>query len=359
MPEQQPDRPFLVLVLLVTVAFLAVILPFFGAVLWAVVAALLFSPLNDRLRARLNGRSTLAAVLTLLVLIGIVIIPALVIGALLIDQAAGLYAQLRAGEIDIASYFARVQHALPGWAATMLERSGLGDIEAVRNKVAAAAASSFQDIAGRALSIGQSAFSFLLALGVMLYLTFFLLRDGRDLAARFETALPLRHRQRRALIDTFAVVVRATVKGSLVVAVLQGAIGGIVFALLGIDGALLWGVTMAFFSLLPAIGSGIVWVPVALYLLVSGAIADGLILTFCGVFVIGMVDNVVRPILVGRDTKMPDYLIFITTLGGLSLFGFNGLVIGPVIAAMFLTVWQIYTRMDGETASQDGGLSGE
>jgi predicted PurR-regulated permease PerM len=156
---------------------------------------------------------------------------------------------------------------------------------------------------------------------------------------------------RRALMRQFVIVIRATIKGSIVVAILQGLIGGLVFGALGISGALLWGVMMGFFSLLPAVGTGLIWAPVAIYLLATGAIWKGLILIFCGMFVIGMVDNLLRPILVGRDTRIPDYVVLITTLGGLQLFGFNGIVIGPVIAALFIATWQIVIR----TRSNEAG----
>ena len=140
----------------------------------------------------------------------------------------------------------------------------------------------------------------------------------------------------------FTVVIRATIKGNMVVAMLQGALGGLMLWFLGIGGALLWAVVMAFLSLLPAVGAGLVWVPVAIYLLATGAIWQGVVLIAFGVFVIGMVDNVLRPILVGKDTKMPDYVVLISTLGGIAMFGLNGFIIGPVIAAMFIAVWDIF-----------------
>jgi predicted PurR-regulated permease PerM len=185
----------------------------------------------------------------------------------------------------------------------------------------------------------------------MLYLTFFLLRDEAALQHQLETGVPIRTHQWRALVERFVAVVRATMKGSIVVGIVQGAIGGLVFAALGIHAPLLWGVLMAFLSLLPAIGTGLVWVPVAAYLLVSGAVVKGLILIFCGLFVIGLVDNLLRPILVGREARMPDYIVLISTLGGIEVFGFSGFVIGPVIAAMFMAVWTIFaeTRRRHET----------
>jgi len=129
------------------------------------------------------------------------------------------------------------------------------------------------------------------------------------------------------------------------VAAAQGALGGLIFWILGIQGPVLWGVVMAFLSLLPAVGAGLIWAPVAIYFLATGDMGKGLILIAYGVLVIGLVDNVLRPLLVGKDTKMPDYIVLISTLGGMALFGLTGFVIGPVIAALFMAIWDMFTRM--------------
>ncbi|MDB5763612.1 MAG: family transporter [Herminiimonas sp.] len=169
------------------------------------------------------------------------------------------------------------------------------------------------------------------------------MRDGASLAARIKQAIPLSPEQKRYLFTKFITVIRATVKGNIVVAALQGTLGGLIFWILGIQGALLWGVLMAFLSLLPAIGAGLVWGPVAIYFLLTGAIWQSLVLIAFGVFVIGLVDNILRPILVGKDTQMPDYVVLISALGGMALFGLNGFVIGPVIAALFIATWDLFS----------------
>lgn len=338
------DLSVAVFVLAVSVAFAWIVQPLFGAILWGVIAAILFAPINDRFLRAMPKRSNLAASLTLLVIMSVVILPALLLFAFLLQELAGLYARMQSGRIDPGTYFLQLQGHLPQWLKSLLAGFGLNDFPAVRAKLTAGIAASFQTLTARAFSIGQSAFGFVIALGVMLYLTFFLLRDGRQVAARLESAIPLAPEQRTVLLAKFAAVVRATIKGSLVVAVIQGVIGGFVFWVLGIHSALLWGVLMAFLSLLPAIGTGIVWVPVAIYLLVTGAVWEGIILILCGLFVIGLVDNFLRPILVGRDARLPDYIVLISTLGGLQVLGFNGLVIGPVVAALFIAAWDIFTR---------------
>lgn len=344
-PVRRPeDTTFLFLVLAVSLAFAWVMLPLFGAVLWGVIAAMLFAPLYERLLRKMPGRRNLAALVTLLVIMALVILPAIILAAFLLQEVITVYALLQSGQIDPGAYFLRFQAHLPDWLKEALKSLGLNDLKAVQARLTASIGESFQSLAAKAFSIGQSALGFVFALGVMLYLTYFLLRDGKALTAQIEQAIPIDPARRATLFATFAAVIRATIKGSIIVAIVQGAIGGVVFWALGIHAALLWGVLMGFLSLLPAVGTGLIWVPVALYLLVTGAIWQGIVLVLCGIFVIGMVDNVLRPILVGRETRIPDYLVLITTLGGLEAMGFNGLVIGPVIAALFIAVWDMSPR---------------
>lgn len=339
------DGFFLAIVILVTIAFAMVLEPFFAAVLWGVIAAILFWPVNQKLLKMMPQRKNSASIITLLLIIAIVIIPTILLALALVQEATLIYGQIQSGKIDFARMFSQFYSSMPGFAKSAMRRMGLTNFDALRQTVSNGINNSFRTIAGQAFQVGQSAFSFIIALGVMLYLTYFLLRDGDVLSKRFANAAPLRPLQREALINRFVVVIRATVKGTIIVAIVQGFIGGLVFWALGIQGALLWGVLMGVFSLLPAIGSAIVWFPVSLYLFATGDVMSGAILIFCGAVVIGMVDNLLRPLLVGRDTRIPDYVVLISTLGGIELFGFNGIVIGPVIAAIFISTWNIFTTM--------------
>lgn len=328
---------------IVSLAFGWIMLPFAGAILWAVVGAILFEPVVRRIDAEWPGHPNLSALAGLLAIILVVLIPAALLTSLLVQEASGIYAQFRSGQIDFGRYFQQVRDALPDWANGLLGRMGVTDFDAARAKLNAALSARVQLIASNAVTLGQGAFGFLVAMGVMLYLTFFLLRDGKALGRRVEEALPLAPTDRRKLATKFITVIRATVKGSLIVALVQGLIGGIVLSILGVNGAALWGAAMGFMSLLPAVGSGLIWLPIAIYLIATGALWQGIVLILCGVFIIGMVDNVLRPILVGRDVKMPDWLVLLSTLGGLEVFGFNGFIVGPVIAALFMAAWTIYT----------------
>lgn len=337
------ERSFLVLLVVASLLFAAVVLPFSGAILWALVAAMLFMPLNDRL-CRLTGRPNLSAGLSLVAIVAIVIVPAALLSSALVGELTGLVVRVRSGEIDIVGTLERLRDSQPRWLRRALGLDRLTSERAALAWAQSNLAFSVQAVAARVLSFGTSFFAFLVSLGVMLYLTFFMLRDGRRVVAHVEEAMPLRLDQGRAVFARFLSVVRATIKGSLVVAIVQGTLGGVVFAIVGVEPALLWGVAMAFMSLLPAIGTGLIWVPVAIWLLATGAIWQGLFVVFCGLFVIGLVDNLLRPILVGREARMPDYIVFLSTLGGLQLFGVNGFILGPAAAALFLSVWELYVR---------------
>lgn len=347
------DKPFVILLIAASLAFALILWPLFGAILWSTVIAILFAPVYRRLSTAMRSRRTLAALATVVIILVMVIVPVTVIAASLVQEALDMYSRIQSKELNLGGYFQQVFDALPEWASNLLRRFHLTNLGAVQDRLSAALMKGGQFIAARALHTGQNAFSFIVSLFVMLYLLFFLLRDGDDLSRRIADTIPLRPNHKRALLDTFTVVIRATVKGNIVVAVLQGALGGLIFWILGIHAPLLWAALMAVLSLLPAVGAALVWLPVAIYFLATGALWEGIVLVAYGVLVIGLVDNVVRPVLVGRDTKMPDYVVLIATLGGIVIFGLNGFVIGPVIAAVFMAAWEISSpRADRESTTK-------
>ncbi|HSX71898.1 MAG TPA: AI-2E family transporter [Pseudomonas sp.] len=337
------QKSFLTLLVLVTLAFGWILLPFWGALFWAVVLSVLFAPLQRRMALRFGGRGNLSALVTLSVCLLVAILPVILISLALVNEGTAIYQRIEKGELDIGTYVERFKTLLPDTLQRLLDRFGLGNFDALRERIARGAMQGSEFLATKAFDIGQNTFQFLVGFFVMLYLLYFFLRDGPELVRLVRTAVPLEDSLKRRLQIKFTRVVRATVKGNLVVAAVQGALGGLIFWLLGIGSPLLWGVLMAFLSLLPAVGCGLVWGPVALYLLASGEVTQGIVLIAFGVLVIGLVDNLLRPILVGKDTRMPDYLVLISTLGGLTLFGLNGFVIGPLIAALFVASWGLYS----------------
>jgi len=234
----------------------------------------------------------------------------------------------------------------------LLERFGI-EMDTVRENAAKAAVTASQFLARNALAFGQGTFGFVLKLALMLYVAYFLLRDGRRLVDQLVHAIPLGDERERLLLQKFAEVTRATVKGNLLVALVQGTLGGLIFWILGLPAPLLWGVVMTVLSLIPAVGAGLVWLPAAIYLYAVGEWVSATVLIAYGVAIIGLADNILRPMLVGRDTKLPDWMVLLSTLGGIAMVGINGFVIGPLIAVLFLAFWQIFGR-EFNGADQDG-----
>lgn len=333
---------FLLLLVLVSWWFFAVLAPFFTAIFWACVLGLLFQPLYQRLLQRYPGRRNSMALITLGVCILTGIVPTLVVLASFIDQGAGLYRKLQSGEIQLAGIFGTIVDRFPQLEA-LLERFDL-DFDNMGQQLSGVAVSAGQIAAQNVLSLGQGTLTAIINLALLLYLTFFTLRDGHRLVDWLILALPLGDARERLLLAKFAETARATVKGNLIIGVVQGTLGGLIFWALGLPNAWLWGVVMAVLSLIPLLGAGIIWAPAAIYLVTVGSWGKGIVLALFGVLVIGLVDNFLRPILVGRDTKLPDYVVLLSTLGGLALFGINGFVMGPLLAALFVATWQIFIQ---------------
>ena len=351
------NRALLVLLVVVSLALGWILLPFYGTILWACIIALLFAPVYRWLLMRLKRRRTTAALLTLLIAAVVVVVPFALVSTALAREAMGVYDRVQSGAWNPALYFQRIFDAMPAWATALLDRFGLADFAALQRRLTAAVAQASQFIGARVLAIGQDTFAFVADLFIGAYIAFFLIRDGESVVQAVRNAIPLSSEHKKELLDKFATVVRATVKGNLLVAAIQGALGGIAFWFLGVGAALLCGVLMAFLSLLPAVGAALVWFPVAVYFFVVGAFGKSIALFAYGVLVIGLVDNLLRPILVGKDTRMPDYVVMITTLGGMAVFGINGFVLGPTIAAMFIAVWHIYGVTRRQAAPSQGPQS--
>jgi predicted PurR-regulated permease PerM len=342
MYEKLQTRTFLAMLVGVSLAFILLMKPFFGPIFWAIAIALIFHPVRQKLSTRMGDRPNLIALLTLLLCMFIVIIPVIALVFSLVAEGVNLYQKIQSGELRPGEYIDQVVSSFPAIEAFFAEFGvNFGD---VRDRAVSIFVGGSQLLAKQALGVGQNTFQFFLGLALMVYLAFFLLRDGNKLVELLIRALPLGDERERLLFAKFAEVTRATVKGNLLIAVIQGALGGFIFWILNIQAALLWGVVMAIVSLLPAVGAALVWIPAAIYLAATGEVISAAILTAFGTIVIGLSDNLLRPILVGRDTKLPDYIVLLSTLGGLAMFGINGFVMGPLVAALFMAFWGIFIR---------------
>jgi predicted PurR-regulated permease PerM len=348
---------FFVLVALTTLAFLALIGTFLMPVFWAAVLATVFFPVQRRYVAALGGRRSLAALATILTIVALVVAPLALAGLAMSREALQLHDLVTNGAIDVEAPLRFLRRMLP-LATDYLGGFGV-DIDGLGQRLSSSAGAVARFIASKGLEIGQNVVRFSAFFFLMLYILFFFLRDGTRLVSTLIRVLPLGDERVRQLLAKFSEVSVATIKGTLVVGIVQGAIGGGLFWVLGIPAPIFWGTAMAALSILPAVGPGLVWAPAAIILLGLGEIVKGVVLIVAGVVVIGLVDNVLRPLLVGRDIEMPDYLVLLATLGGLSVFGVSGFVIGPVIAAFFLVVWEMFAQEHVERTTDGASATTE
>jgi predicted PurR-regulated permease PerM len=339
MTEINVERAFFVaLLLVVTLAFFWLIRGFLQPIFWAVALGIVVYPLHVRLEKRLHRGKRLAAGISVVVVVIVVILPLIGLGAAVAQEGAALYERLQGDGHGIANIFGQVQQRMPQ-AIAFVERLGI-DTTRLEEQIQNIAVTASRAIAERALSIGSGTLRGTIFFFLMLYLLFFFLRDGPRILEAMIRALPLGDQRERHLLGRFAEVSRATIKGTLVVGIVQGTLGGIAFAIVGISAPVLWGTVMALLSILPAVGTALVWLPAAIFLMLTGQVGGGIFVILAGAL-ISFVDNVLRPVLVGRDTQLPDYVILLSTLGGLAAFGLAGIVIGPTIAAFFLSVWDM------------------
>lgn len=326
---------FFSLLIAATALFFWMLRDFTFTFLWALILAVVLYPLSQRLGAFVRNQ-TLGSALTILSLFLIVIVPISAIATSVADDAVRLYQEITAnGDTYVASVLAQplVRESLT--LANMSEKDAVAWITDTAQTLSSWAVK-------ESVALGSKTFTATIHFLIMVYLLFSLLRDGERLGVYLLRALPLGNEREMVLYRRFASTTRAIVKGTFVVALVQGLIGGILFFFVGIPNAIFWGTLMAFAALIPAVGPGLVWLPAALILASGGHIVESLVVLFVGGIVISLVDNILRPILVGRDTAMPDALILLSIIGGIASFGLTGVVLGPVIAALFLSIWDLF-----------------
>ena len=348
--DELQHASFLLILAVVSLLMAVIMWPFAQPLLWAALAAIMFQPLYRWMLRKFGGRRNAAASASLLVIFFAVLVPALWLGTLVVQEALILVSTLQQQPLDLTITFDRVYSMLPQMAQEAIDRSGWADMANVQKKLEDVLAQSAGMIASQAVSIGSGALGFLLSFSVGLYVMFFLLRDGERIGRTVLRTIPVKRSISERLAERFLGIVRATIKGSGVVGVVQGVMGGITFLVVGLESALFFGVLMTIFALVPVIGAGAVYIPVGLWLLVAGEVWQGVFVLVVGFFVISSADNVLRPILVGRDTGIPDWIILVTTLGGISFLGFSGIVLGPLVAGLFLASWSILREYRDEDA---------
>ena len=345
---------FLLLLAGVSILFVWVTWPFVGPVMWAALAAIMFQPLYRWCLRKLRGRRNPAAALSLLIIFVAVLLPALWIGSLVVGETLGVVNDLRENPIDVRAMFDSGWAMLPAAVQQFVNDNGWTDVSSIQDNLQNLLGESAGIIANQAISIGSGALGFVLSFSIGLYVLFFLLRDGARIGETILHSAPIERDIADRLAERFLGIVRAVIKGSGVVGLVQGTLGGIMLAIAGVPSALLLGVLMSILALIPAVGTALVWAPAGIWLIVIGEVWQGVFVLGAGFIIISSVDNVLRPILVGRDTGIPDCIILVTTLGGISLLGFSGIVLGPLVAGLFLASWGILQehRAEDEEAAK-------
>jgi predicted PurR-regulated permease PerM len=332
----------LLLVAAVSALFVAVAWPFLKPLLLGALLAGLFHPLYRWITRLLGGRQSLGAAVTLLVLLVLGLGPISAFLGLVLQQALTMSDQAipwlsqhlgAASTFNVHDWLVQRFPALAKYVPSQ---------EQLLQQVGTAAKTAGAFLVTFASRMTATTAAFLLNLFVMLYAMFFFFKDGHKILERIFYYLPLNDEDETRMLARFTSITRATVKGTLVIGIIQGALAGIAFWVAGIEGAALWGTMMTILSIIPGIGAALVWVPAVIILFVTGQSLTATLLAAWCAAVVGTVDNFLRPMLVGRDAKMPDLLILIGTLGGLFLFGPMGFIVGPIVCGLFLTVWDIY-----------------
>jgi len=332
----------LLLLAAITITFFAMIKPFLMAVLLAGIFSALIQPLYKRLRRAFKGRETLASITTLLLIVLVILLPLGFLLGLVTAEA------IKVG--NSITPWVQDKLANPDQIMVWLQNQPFYDkVAPYQDDILTKAGDMvgwFSKFLINSLSAATSGtVQFLFMLMIMLYSMYFFLIDGHKLVDLMLYYLPLEDHEERRLLDKFSSVTRATLKGTAAIGFLQGALAGIAFAVVGIPSAVFWGSIMVVLSVVPGIGTALVWVPAAVILIAGGHLAKGIILAvFCGL-VVGSIDNFLRPRMVGKDTELPDLLILLATMGGILMFGALGLIIGPIVAALFVTIWEIYGVM--------------
>ena len=331
----------LIITIGISLVFLAMIKGFLMAIVMASLFAGLLYPIYQKLSRFFKGRTTAAAFGTLLFLIFIILIPLSGLLLIVIDQAidAGKTAGPIVKElVENPNEVIQSLQSIPIIQKLYPEQEKLvATVNDVINSVGNFLIDGLSDF-----STGTANFVFLFF--IFLFTLFYFLIYGKGYLTTFLYYLPLNDEEEQTLIMRFTKVTKATLKGTFLIGVIQGGLGAIGMALVGIPNVLFWGLVMTVLSIIPALGAAIIWLPAAVLLIIEGELIRGLILILIGAIVVSNIDNLLRPKLVGKDAQMPDLMILFGTLGGLAMFGIIGVIIGPIIAALFTSIWAIYGK---------------
>jgi predicted PurR-regulated permease PerM len=329
----------LFLIFFISVLFLSMIRMFLMALFLAGIFSALVQPIYRKINGLLKNRARCASLLTLVLFILVVLVPLsglvsiITAQAMKVGQSVTPWVQRHISE---PAAFSEILKTIPFYDEMLPYHSQI-------LSKAGELASKISVFLVNSLSAGaMGTVNFIFMFFVFLYVSYFFLIDGKNLIDRILYYLPLEEDNKKRLLYRFTSVSRATLKGTALIGGIQGILAGLAFGVAGIEAAVFWGTVMTALSIIPAVGSALIWIPASIILAAGGSyFKAGALVLFCGL-VVGSLDNVLRPMLVGKDTQMHDLMIFLGTMGGIALFGIVGFIIGPIIAALFVTIWDIY-----------------
>jgi predicted PurR-regulated permease PerM len=346
----------LLLVAAISVGFVAMIRAFLLTILMAAIFSGLSYPVYEWVLVRTRGRKALAAIATLLLLLVLVMAPLLAV------LGAGASEALRVTEtigprlqqlVDQPGEFDSRLRALPGY--DLIEPYRAQILTKAGELVGGTSAFLFAALSATTRATALFAFDVV----ILLYTMFFFLMSGPGLLRGLLEYLPLTDADKQRMVGKFVSVTRATLKGTILIGAAQGLLGGLAFWAVGIDGAIFWGTVITVLSIIPGVGGALVWVPAAIILVATGEVWRGIALALFCALIVGSVDNVLRPRLVGQDTKMHELLIFFSTLGGLMFFGAMGFILGPILAALFVTAWEMFGTTFRSALAEPGSAAAD
>ena len=331
---------FFGLLLGTTAVFLWMLGEYLLPVFWATVFAIIFYPLHCHILTWVGERAVIASFLTIATVVFMVVLPLTAIGTMVAQESFTIYQSLT-NNGNAQENFSLIEKT--GELTQYLEPFNVYiSAEEIESKLRAELAKFAETLAASTISLGQSTFAFAIHIGITIYLLFFMFKDGPALVRKLGHFLPLGKGHEDRLFTRFTETTRGVVQGTLTIAIIQGAIGGLTFWVAGISAPVLWGVAMTLLAVIPAIGPALVWFPAAVMLLLSGSIWQGIMVLSVGILLVSIIDEFLRPILVGRRAKLPDAIVLLATIGGLATFGISGFVVGPIIAAFFISLWLMF-----------------
>lgn len=344
------DKPGRFLVGIFTVLFMLVVWPYAMPLFWAVVLSILLQPVWKALDRSFKGKTALKGLLMVLLIIVVLILPFVLVLLALPSQINTLMQVIPEYRTTFTNMINDALGHLPSNISLQLQSA----VSSISQDNMGSATKALVNLISKAAS---SALNFFAEVTLMMFMLYYFFTDGANIYARAVSYLPFTDTLVARLTDRFVAITKATIGGVFAIAIAQGAVAALCYWALGVQAPIALGLATMVASLIPAVGSGLVWVPVAIVLAVNGEVGAGLIMLALGFGVISMVDNLLRPRLVGSKAQIPDFVILLTTLGGLAVFGVSGIVLGPMIAGMSIALWKMTKPDSTDATAADSGTA--